>query len=373
VMEIHAPEAGFVQYTAAVGDEVPVGAVICQIVPEGPAAVVTAAAAAVPAQHTALPAARFTPLALSAAADLAVDIAAFPPGTLVRRDDVLRKAGKLPPEPKAPTPAKHAVRNAENAPVPGVSIEWSDLPRRKTVEARILGAGQERSIQSFVTATCRAPGLRQRMERLGLGAVGLNALVIFETARLLRKYPMFNAVHDRGRVGQYREVNVGWAVDGGQGLVVPVIPRADEKSLQEIAALMERHIEAYVESSYAPNDFSGATFTVSDLSGEGISVFQPLISQGQSAILGVGSDAELLYLTLAFDHQVTEGRRAAQFVRELAGRLEAHAANTSGEQQGSEYCAICQRDGDALRAMKAILTKSAIPPGFVCSICLSGY
>jgi pyruvate/2-oxoglutarate dehydrogenase complex dihydrolipoamide acyltransferase (E2) component len=291
----------------------------------------------------------------------------------VRRNDVLRKAGKLPPEPKLPALQKRAAADPENASVPGVPVDWSDLPRRKAVEARILGGGQSGSIQSFVSSTCRAPGLRQRMERAALGAVGLSALVIFETARLLKKYPMFNAVHDGGRIGQYGEVNVGWAVDGGQGLVVPVISKTDEKTLQEIAAVMERHVESYVESSYAPTDFSGGTFTVSDLSGEGISVFQPLISQGQSAILGVGSDGELLYLTLAFDHQVTEGRRAAQFVRELAARLEAHASNSSEEQPGSEYCAICQRDGDALRAMKAILTKSAIPPGFVCSICLSGY
>ena len=78
-------------------------------------------------------------------------------------------------------------------------------------------------MQSQVTSSVRAPRLRARLERLGLGPVGLGALVIFEAARLLRKYPEFNAVHDRGRIGSYKAVNVGWAVDGGDGLMVPVV------------------------------------------------------------------------------------------------------------------------------------------------------
>ena len=87
----------------------------------------------------------------------------------------------------------------------------------------------------------------------------------------------------------------------------------------------------YVEGKLATSDFLGGTFTISDLSGDGISHFHPLISQGQAAILGVGGELdgagnETLYLTLAFDHQLAEGRKAAQFVRELARRLEAHAA-----------------------------------------------
>jgi pyruvate/2-oxoglutarate dehydrogenase complex dihydrolipoamide acyltransferase (E2) component len=80
----------------------------------------------------------------------------------------------------------------------------------------------------------------------------------------------------------------------------------------------------------APSDLLGATFTISDLSGDGVSFFQPLISPAQSAILVVGSeltsgDDERLYLTLAFDHQLAEGRKAARFVRELSKRLEIHA------------------------------------------------
>jgi pyruvate/2-oxoglutarate dehydrogenase complex dihydrolipoamide acyltransferase (E2) component len=399
VMEIHAPDAGIVQYVAAVGDEVPVGSIICEIIPEGQkekeleiSLVTTTAEPKV--FVTDLPPARFTPLAQKIAAECGVDPAVFPAGTLVRSNDVLSKAGKLVakidarPEECSPTnqesrPARQDGQSA-NAPVVGVSVDWVDLERRKVLEGRILGMGQAACIQSSVTSMCSVPKLRARVERLGLSTVGPNALIIFEVARLLHKYPMFNALYDRGRIGHYQDVNIGWAIDGGQGLVVPVIKHADQKSLREIASIMEQHVEAYVGNSLAPVDFLGGTFTISDLSGDGVSFFQPLISQGQSAILGIGSDTtresiESWSLTLAFDHQLTEGRKAAQFLRALSGRLEVHSGlertPTDGlhPSESEQFCVLCQRDGSALRQINAILLKSVIPPGLVCSICLAGY
>jgi pyruvate/2-oxoglutarate dehydrogenase complex dihydrolipoamide acyltransferase (E2) component len=413
VMEIEAPEAGVVMYSAKAGEEVPVGSMICEIVPEG----MTVTAQSVPAstqsvadiaQSTSdvaqlaavrveilsgtaveplidaadLPPARLTPLAAKLAAEFGFAKESFARGALVRRDDVLRRAGKLPPPPamKASAPKPVVAEPVENAPVAGVAVTWTDLPRRKIFEAKVLGQGQARTVQSQVTSSVRAPRLRARLERLGLTSVGLGALVIFEGARLLRKYPEFNAVHDRGRMGAYGDVNVGWAIDGGQGLMVPVIPKADEKTAQEIVEVMQRHIDGYVEGKLGTADFLGGTFTVSDLSGDGISHFHPLISQGQAAILGVGGELdgagnETLYLTLAFDHQLAEGRKAAQFVRELAGRLETHAALEPAPVQeapeGEPYCALCQRDVAAIRAIRGMLVKSEIPVGYVCSVCLA--
>jgi pyruvate/2-oxoglutarate dehydrogenase complex dihydrolipoamide acyltransferase (E2) component len=412
VMDIEAPESGMVMYSAKAGDEVPVGAVICEIVPEGmtvtaqsvPAAVQSPAdvthrtsdvaqstspraeipsdAAIEPVIDAAdLPPARLTPLAAKLAAEFGFAKESFARGSLVRRDDVLRRAGKLPvatPKPVAAKPV--AAEPVENAPVAGVAVVWTDLPRRKIFEAKVLGQGQARTVQSQVTSSVRAPRLRARLERLGLTSIGLSALVIFEAARLLRKYPEFNAVHDRGRMGAYGDVNAGWAIDGGQGLMVPVIPKADEKTVQEIVEIMQRHIDGYVEGKLGTADFLGGTFTVSDLSGDGISHFHPLISQGQAAILGVGGELdgtgnETFYLTLAFDHQLAEGRKAAQFVRELAGRLEAHAALEPAPVQeapeGEPYCALCQRDVAAIRAIRGMLVKSEIPAGYVCSVCLA--
>lgn len=79
---------------------------------------------------------------------------------------------------------------------------------------------------------------------------------------------------------------------------------------------------------------AGGTFTITDLSGEGVSSFRPLINQGQSAILGVcsevfapGGKVGRFDLTLAFDHQLTEGRTAARFLNDLRERLGHHEAS----------------------------------------------
>jgi pyruvate/2-oxoglutarate dehydrogenase complex dihydrolipoamide acyltransferase (E2) component/acyl carrier protein len=366
VIEIEAPVAGVVVYGANVGDEIPVGETICLIADEGAThlelasaqAMLSERAAVVPLvipvsasypvprlvaefviQEADLPPARFSPVAAKLAAEFGFDIDSFPRGVLVRRDDVLLRAGMLHQQTIAKPTAAPAVtaawpgdsEAAENAPVHGVGVEWTELPRRKVFEGRVLGQGRARTVQSSVTVSVNVQHLRTHMIRKWKTSVGLSALLIFEAARLLLKYPMFNAVHDRGRIGQYSDVNIGWAIDGGEGLMVPVISKADIKTLNEIIEIMTRQIGSYVEGTLSPADFLGGTFTISDLSSEGISHFHPLISQGQAAILGVSGEfaavgGETLYLTLAFDHQLSEGRKAAQFVRELAGRLEVHAA-----------------------------------------------
>lgn len=402
VVEMCSPAAGVLEYSAAVGSEVPVGSKIFQITPEADMRVeapTIASGQTMPnggertasTARTQKGAARLTPLARRVANEHGIDPGSFPAGMLVRKVDVLRRAGKLPSTfPLAPDQTAdenelgRGAEQVDNAPVAGVAVEWSELPRRKILEARTLSLGQKASIQSSVTRPCRALRLRARLNQLCPGAVALTALIVFETARLLRKYPVFNAVHNRGRMGRYQDINVGWAIDGGEGLVVAIIKQADQKGFREISAIMEMHLEAYVGKTLTPGDFLGGTFTVSDLSADGASFFQPLISQGQSAILGVGSEptpegGELLQLTLAFDHRLAEGRTAAHFLRELASRLEIHgelsrtlderARNSSDER----YCVLCQRDQATLQKLNAVLMKSEIPVGLVCSICLAGY
>ena len=100
-------------------------------------------------------------------------------------------------------------------------LTWSDLPIRKIVEGKILAAAKATCIQSSVTTSVRIPAIRMRVEKLELSSVGFDALILFEVARLLRKFPVLNAVCDRGRIGEYQEINIGWALDGGQGLLVP--------------------------------------------------------------------------------------------------------------------------------------------------------
>jgi len=159
----------------------------------------------------------------------------------------------------------------------------------------------------------------------------LSAAVIFESALLLRKYPIFNAFCSAGVIHYYQEVNVGYAVDIGTGLKVFVVRNADTKTLPQIIAERREAIENLLNNELRLETLAGGTFTVTDLSGEGVLSFDPLISAGQSAILGVGAVSTPLgasmgtyNLILAFDHQIAEGRLAARFLGELRERLEAY-------------------------------------------------
>lgn len=392
VLEIHAPESGVLMYTAAEGDEIPVGTTICTILPDRdvtpvePVVVRNNDRESPVSGHSIPPTGHPAPARLSAAArataaELGVDGSSFLPGSLVRRNDVLRKARKLSDIPDVaaedrPIGGEFAAR--------GVLVRWEDLPRRKLIEGRTLQRGRRLAVQSSVTSICRTTLLPARLKEAGLSVAGLQSVIIFEAARLMHKYPMFNAVYDRGRIGLYGCVNVGWAHDSGQGLVVPVIPDADRKTVQEISSAIHTQLEAYLENRLAAADLLGATFTVTDLSSSGASFFDPLIPSGQSAILGIGIGPEhdgqgLLYLTLAFDHQLTEGKKAAEFLQDLRARLETQASLASGaaQRQDSEeampFCVLCHRDSLTLQRSRLVLLKSEIPRGFVCSLCVAGW
>ncbi|HUB82409.1 MAG TPA: 2-oxo acid dehydrogenase subunit E2 [Bryobacteraceae bacterium] len=346
VLEIHAPESGVLAYSVPEGGELPTGSPLCTVFPAEMA--VQAGRQMAPPSESNPDAPRLSAAARARAAEFGIDPSSFPAGRLVREKDVFQQAGRPPDS--------------------GVPIRWQDLPRRKVLEGRMLQRGRTMAVRSSITAVCRAKSLP---------AERVQPLTICEAARLLRKYPLLNAVHDNGRAGVYAQVNIGWALDGGQGLSVPVIPDADQKREQEIAELMDRQLEAYLESALSPADLAGGTFTVTDLSGQGAGFFEPLLVPGQAAILGIGKDfgegtEAILNLTLAFDHQITEGRTAALFLRDLCQRLEAHGS--AGPVEVSEpYCVLCHRDAKTLRRLKLVLLKSAVPPGLVCSLCAAGW
>jgi hypothetical protein len=127
-----------------------------------------------------------------------------------------------------------------------------------------------------------------------------------------------------------------------------------------------------VRNRLSANDLTGATFNISDLSGEGVSTFMPLISRGQSAILGIAATT----LTLAFDHQLAEGYKAAQLLKDLIARLNtyAQAASEDAVSSPSLVCSFCGGDAVELKANKAFLLRCDLPvQGYVCSLCLASY
>jgi pyruvate/2-oxoglutarate dehydrogenase complex dihydrolipoamide acyltransferase (E2) component len=270
--------------------------------------------------------------------------------------------------------------------VAGVATRPERLARAKRVEAKSLRAGAEFTLPSTVTVACPTRGFRDAVARQAAVGGSATAVIVAEAARLLRKYPAFNAYHDDGTMRVYESVNVGFAVDAGRGLKVPVVRDADRKDIAAIAAEMRDLVVAYLDDALTVESLAGGTFTVTDLSGEGVAAFHPLISRGQSAILGVcaevslpGAAAGWFNLVLGFDHQLSEGRTAARFLNELRERL-AHYESTvvRGDRAGAEEprCARCQAGYRELAANGHALIQAVGADGSVrllCKLCFEGW
>lgn len=159
------------------------------------------------------------------------------------------------------------------------------------------------------------------------------AFVIKASVAALKKFSAFNSSLDaKGEnliVKQY--YNIGFAADTPNGLVVPVIKNADQKSLSHIAIEMGELSAQAREGKLKPADMQGATFTISSLGGIGGTAFTPIINAPEVAILGLskssikpvwdGTKFEprlMLPLSLSYDHRVIDGAMAAKFTAYLA-------------------------------------------------------
>lgn len=150
-------------------------------------------------------------------------------------------------------------------------------------------------------------------------------LVIFETAQLLKKYRLFNGFHADGGCNVYHDINIGFAVNIGKGLKVPVIKKADQLSVKEISDSVKDLSLKYFREELSLDDLIGGTFTVTDLSTKGIIDFFPVINNLQSAIIGICSvlpGTDHFKIILTFDHNMADGMMAADMLNELSTLLQ---------------------------------------------------
>jgi pyruvate dehydrogenase E2 component (dihydrolipoamide acetyltransferase) len=159
-------------------------------------------------------------------------------------------------------------------------------------------------------------------------------LVIAAVARALKETPLANShlVGDEVRI--LDEVNVGIAMAVPDGLLVPVIKNADQKSLLDIALEVRDLAKKTKSNSLSIDEMTNSTFSITNLSNYNINTFDPLLNPPEIGILGVGTveekpvvvDGEVVIrsianLNLAFDHRAWDGAPAAEFVRKIAKLL----------------------------------------------------
>jgi 2-oxoglutarate dehydrogenase E2 component (dihydrolipoamide succinyltransferase) len=237
---------------------------------------------------------------------------------------------------------------APRAAAPGGRVEPMSTMRRKIAEHMILSQRTSAHVTTFhkVDMT-RVVRLRDRVKadfqaRYGFPLTFL-PFVIRGAAEALRAYPLVNASIDGANIVYHDEINIGIAValEGGHGLIVPVIRAADEKNVVGLQrAIVDLSTRARAKQ-LKPEEVQGGTFSITNFGSFGSVFATPVINQPQVAILGVGAiekvpvvtedDAiairSVAYLGLSFDHRLIDGALADRF----CGKVKAVLEEWSGE------------------------------------------
>lgn len=173
--------------------------------------------------------------------------------------------------------------------------------------------------------------LREAAERRGV-RLTLMPLLLKATVLALREHPLLNASLDlqRQELVLRRYYHIGVATAAPDGLLVPVLRHADRLTLLELAAELERLVEAARARKLEARELSGSTFTISNFGSFGAAQGTPLVNPPEAAILGCGRIAErpfvlegqlvarpLLPLALSFDHRLNDGAGAGAFLARL--------------------------------------------------------
>lgn len=253
------------------------------------------------------------------------------PGGRVVRQDVeahLAKTGKAAPEPVAPPKEEK----------PAV-IEPS---RIRQAIARRMSQSKREIPHYYVTKEVDMTSALLIREDLNAAApsgaahITINDMVVKAAALALNAYPDFNGFYVDGRIQRNPEINIGVAVALEEGLVAPAILSCNRKTLPEIAAAARSLIERTRTGAIRSQEYTEATFNISNLGAYDVENFIAIITVPQSAALAVGSVqkravigednqvrmAQIMKLTLSADHRVTDGAQGAVFLGKIKEYLE---------------------------------------------------
>jgi pyruvate dehydrogenase E2 component (dihydrolipoamide acetyltransferase) len=287
-----------------------------------------------------------SPLARRLAAERGIDLGAIagsgPEGRIVMRDLEGASAQSAPRTPAAAVPAARAAVSPARQVMPTAGgPPFTDVPLsqiRKTIAKRLTQSIGP--IPTFYLTTEvdmeRAWDAREALKGLGEGPkVSFNDIILKTVAMALRQQPACNAWWQEDRIRYWNEVHVSMAVAIEEGLITPVIRHTDLKSLREIAAESQDLASRARDRRLKPEEYTGGTFSVSNLGMLDIDEFTAVINPPEAGILAVGRIVQKpvahegqvalrrhMRLTMSCDHRVIDGATGARFLKTLKAMLE---------------------------------------------------
>ncbi len=177
--------------------------------------------------------------------------------------------------------------------------------------------------------------LRGRFSSSNDPKIGMNELICYAVCRALQRVPIMNSWLTEEGIRIHEAVHLGIAVALPQGLIVPNVKNAHQKGLLELSRDIRELVTKARENRLTVDEIQGGTFTVTNVSRQGVDGFTPILNPPETGILGVGRVVlkpavfqnqirirSFMTLSLTFDHRVTDGVPAMTFLRTLADYLE---------------------------------------------------
>ncbi|MEO5817558.1 MAG: pyruvate dehydrogenase complex dihydrolipoamide acetyltransferase [Gemmatimonadaceae bacterium] len=313
--------------------------------PAAPAAPAPSApAAAAPAPAPAAPAApsgptRSSPLARRLASEKGLDLASVqgsgPNGRIIKRDIDAVAAAPQAAAATAPAAGAPSARAADS----GADFKDVPLTNIRKVIAKRLGESIGPIPTFYLTAELdlsRVQEMRKAMAELGPEfKVSVNDVLLKAIAVALSQHPEVNAHWNGDHIRYFNRVHLGMAVATDDGLIVPVIWDADRKRMSEISRDAKELAKRARERKLKPEEFTGSTFSVSNLGMFGIDQFTAIINPPEAGIIAIGTSEDKVVvidgeqvvrqrvrLTMSCDHRIIDGAVGARFLQTLRRLVE---------------------------------------------------
>ena len=181
----------------------------------------------------------------------------------------------------------------------------------------------------------KAIDLRGKVNQVAPAKVSFNDFVIKAAALALKQHPAINSSWLGDKIRRYKYVNIGVAVAVDEGLLVPVVRNADQKTLSTIAGEVKDLAGKAKERKLQPKDWEGSTFSISNLGMFGIDEFTAIINPPDACIMAIGGikqtvifdgdtpkPTNVMKVTLSCDHRVVDGASGAAFLQTFKQLLE---------------------------------------------------
>jgi 2-oxoglutarate dehydrogenase E2 component (dihydrolipoamide succinyltransferase) len=359
-VEVPSSQAGMLsKLFVPAGGTVAVGSPLCEVTTEGLGAAASTAeaqasaeaaaqaAAASKAQPAAAPVEKpaAMPAARAEAARTGVDldqVTGSGRGGRVLKEDVQAAAAPKPAPAPAAAPKPAAPKPAPTPAVSGERIERVKMrPLRKTIATRLVEAQHTAAILTTFNEVDMSAvlELRKSLQQAFVDAhgvkLGFMSLFVKAAVSALQAFPSVNAEIDGDDIVYKKYYNVGVAVGGGKGLVVPVVRDADKRSFASIEQEIARLAGLARDNKLALDDLADGTFTITNGGIYGSMLSTPILNTPQTGILGLHNIVErpvaiagkveirpIMYLALSYDHRLVDGREAVQFLVHVKQAIE---------------------------------------------------